>query len=345
MKKLLLLLPVILILSSCGSDLNISDPGSANRSFFSMDTYMSITVYGEGAGTAAGIAESEIFSLESKLSRTIPDSDISRINSSATASCEVSDATAYLIGLAKEYSAITDGAFDITIGAVMDAWGFGKTDSATYRVPSADELDSLLVYVGSDMIRLEGNTVTLANEGMVLDLGGVGKGYAGDVAAKVLRDQGIVSALLKLGGNIYCIGTKLDGSLWRVAVQDPDWSDSYVGVLSLSDTAAVTTGGYRRFFEQDGVVYHHVLDPSTGYPADSGLTSVTIVAENSAKADILSTAIYVMGEEDASGLWRSTGGFDMVLLTADGRALVTEGLEGFFELTEGSGYQIEILEK
>ena len=166
--------------------------------------------------------------------------------------------------------------------------------------------------------------------------------------------------MVYLGGNVLVLGSKADGSPWRVAVQDPEDASSYAGVLSLTDAFAVTSGGYQRYFEEGAVRYQHILDPGTGYPAESGLTSVTVVAgangasyhsetpppANGAMCDAFSTALFVMGEERAIDFWRSCGyDFELVLVTEDGRVLVTEGLQDRFEQTEGSAYRYEVIQR
>lgn len=333
MKKFVIAVIFSMLLSGCSPAVS-----EASVSFLSMDTFMNITVFGPDAEENAKAAEARIRELESLFSITVPDSDISRINAAGNAGCAVSDETIELINLSIEYAALTGGAFDITVGALMDAWGFaGNKD---FRVPGGGEIASLLSLVGSDRIKISGNTVSLTQSGMILDAGGAGKGYAGEEAAGLLRQSGVTSALLSLGGNIVCIGAKPDGEPWRVAVQAPDGGEGHIGVLELIDTCAVTTGGYRRFYEQDGVLYHHVLDPETGLPSDSGIVSATIIHPNSAIADMLSTAVFVLGEERATALWSELGSFDMVLLTSSGKALVTPGIADAF--TPAPGYEPEI---
>ena len=166
----------------------------------------------------------------------------------------------------------------------------------------------------------------------MIDLGGIAKGYTGDILTEYLKGEGVQSALLDLGGNIHAIGAKPDGSSWRLGIKDPDGSGN-LAVLELRDKAVVTSGGYERYFEgEDGERYCHILDPETGKPADSGLVSVTIVGDEGWLCDTLSTAVYVMGAEEAGQLWRTRGGFEMVLLSEGGELLVTAGLRGCIEV-------------
>jgi len=170
-------------------------------------------------------------------------------------------------------------------------------------------------------------------EGMEIDLGSVAKGYAGQLVAQMLREHGVQSALLNLGGNVQTVGAKPDGSPWQIGIKDPQGEDAMM-VLSVEDQAVVTSGGYERYFEQDGQTYWHIMDPSTGHPADSGLISVTIVGDEGVVCDGLSTALFVMGLEKAADLWAQSGDFEAVFVTASGEVYITEGLRDHFALTE-----------
>ena len=324
---LLSLLLVLSLLSACGSEAFYTD-------FFAMDTAMRFTLYND-----AGLeAKEEILRLENLLSRTKDTSPVSALNrGERVTDAELSD----LLRRCLHFADVTRGAFDATVAPVVSAWGF--TEDA-YRVPSEEELQQQLALVGSEHILLEGDTASLS-EGCRIDLGGIAKGYASDRVAALWAEEGVEHGLAALGGNIYCRGTKADGSLWRVSVQDPFDSTAYVGILSLSDAFAVTSGGYERKFEENGKTYHHIIDPSTGYPADSGLSSVTVVShESGTLCDALSTACYVLGEEASLSLWRELGGFELVLVTDDGRVLITEGLEESFDSSSAAhSYAYEII--
>ena len=171
-------------------------------------------------------------------------------------------------------------------------------------------------------------------DGVEVDLGSVAKGYAGDVLTGLLKANGVKSALLDLGGNIQTVGTKPDGSSWRIGVRDPEDENGYIGVVSVSDKAVVTSGGYERYFEQDGVRYWHILDPETGAPARSGLASVTVVGDSGLLCDALSTALFVMGLDRALEHWRTYRDFEAVFVCEDGSVTVTAGLEDSFALSQ-----------
>ena len=334
MKRLIIPFLALFFLTSCSQK-------PVQQQFFAMDTVMSITAYGADADDAVSAAVSKINSLEATLSRTREGSEISTLNATGTA--HISPETAQILSMALEWNRKTSGAFDVTVAPVVKAWGFGG--SGEHKIPTEDELTELLRLVDSRAVTMESGTASLTMPGMEVDLGGIAKGYAGGQAEQVLREHGVEHALLDLGHNITVIGTKPDGTLWRVAVQDPADSDGVLGVLSLADTSAVTSGGYQRYFQQDGETYHHIIDPRTGYPADSGLVSTTVICSDPGLADLLSTATFVLGAEDALTLWRTQGGFDLILVTDDGTVMVTEGLSDCFEFDSSSGYTLEYVKK
>ena len=211
--------------------------------------------------------------------------------------------------------------------------------------PAPDALAAAMALVDSEELSVdtEASAASLARAGMEVDLGAVAKGFAAREAEAAIRDAGGTSAMLDLGGNVTVIGAKEDGSPWRVAVKDPRDTGSYLCVLALTDVTLSTSGGYERYFEEDGVRYHHIIDPETGYPADSGLLSVTVVSADHLLADALSTALFVAGPEEALDFWRSRDDFELVLCTGQGELLVTEGLEDVFTFAGADrGYTYEI---
>ena len=357
MKRLAIyVLLAALLLSGCGAQM---DPDAAQESIqvIAMDTAMLITTYGERSVPAAYACEDVIRDLESKLSRTDPDSTVSRLNAAGTLELgELGEELIPILSAAEIYRQETGGAFDITVAPVVAAWGFAGGEE--YRVPSDAELQALLGRVDGSAVRVEDRTVTLG-PGQAIDLGGIAKGYTADKIVKVLQEYEVPRANISLGGNVLAYGDRPDGSPWRVGVQDPakpDDQSAFAGVLNLTDSFAVTSGGYQRYFEENGKRYHHIIDPATGYPADSGLISVTVVADcgvSEADAypgtmcDAFSTALFIMGEEKALDFWRfwksTENPFELVLITEDGRVVVTEGLADRFTLDESGGYDYEVV--
>lgn len=300
--------------------------GRAVLEFFAMDTFMRVEAYGEDgqADAAVTAAKEEIFRLERLWAAGDATSEVGRAN--AGQGGKISADTAALITRARELCALTGGAFDISIYPLMRAWGFADRQ---YRVPSPDEVAGLLA--GTDAMQVlvdeEGGLLEFGMEGMQIDLGGIAKGYASARIMEIYREAGIESGLVSLGGNVQALGRKPDGSFWRIGVKHPDGGEDYLGILQVEDKAVVTSGGYERYFEEDGVRYHHILDPATGYPADAGLVSVTVVSGDGTLADGLSTSLFIMGRERAVQFWREhTAEFDMVLYTDAGELYVTEGI-------------------
>ncbi len=339
------------ILSACAASAGLhlpQTPGAedapAVREFFAMDTLMRLTVYGPQGETAVQSAQAELNRLERLLSRTRDDSEVSRLNARAGDGTWVplEPETAELLAFARSMWETLPGDFDVTIAPVMDAWGFGEERC---QVPDAGGLADRLSLVDSGKLAvdLERGAARLEEPGMAADLGAVAKGFAAGRAARCVLDAGASSALLDLGRNITVLGDGPGGSLWRVAVTDPRDTGRYLGVVSMRDQTASTSGGYERYFEEDGVRYHHIIDPKTGYPAASGLLSVTVVSPDPQLADALSTALFVAGKEEALAFWRSGESFELVLCGEDGIVTVTEGLEERFQFQgEDNGYTCEI---
>ena len=318
------MLSALLFLTGCSAE---SSPEPVQGTFFAMDTVMDFTIYGESG--LIDQSESLIASLESLVSVTDTGSELYAINQ--TGSGTLTGKASSLMEQALEICRRTDGALDSSIYPIVRAWGF---TTGSYQVPDEAEIQALLPLVDYRKIQYDAaaGDVTLP-EGMKIDLGSVAKGYAGQLVAQMLREHGVQSALLSLGGNVQTVGAKPDGSPWQIGIKDPQGEDAMMA-LSVEDQAVVTSGGYERYFEQDGQTYWHIMDPSTGHPADSGLISLTIVGDEGVVCDGLSTALFVMGLEKAADLWAQSGDFEAVFVTASGEVYITEGLRDRFALTE-----------
>ncbi len=318
------------------TQIETSSEEPVTKEIFAMDTYMTLSAYGKNAAKALDVAEEEIKNIEELVSTGKDTSEISILNKGG--SHKVSKTTGYMIERSLELYKKTNGAFDISIYPVMKIWGF--TDQ-NYKIPDKKELKQTLKKVDASKVQYDSKSqqVTFKNKGMEIDLGGIAKGYTSDRVIEILKENGVDSAVISLGGNVKTLNKKPDGSDWRIAVEDPKDSSKFVGILTLSDKAVITSGGYQRYFEQDGQRYHHIIDPSTGYPANSGLTSVSIVAKDGTLADGLSTSLFIMGKEKASDYWREhSDEFDAVLVEDDGTVLVTEGLKDCF--TSDSNWEV-----
>ena len=314
---------------------------SAEREFFAMDTVMQLRAYGPAAEDALAQAEAEIYRLEGVLSCRDEQAALARLNE--TGGGTAGEETAALLQTALTLREQTGGAYDPALGALSEAWGFS---TGAYRVPEPDALAEAMQSSGAGLVQLDGISVTLTN-GAQLDLGGIAKGYAADLLRAQLEKEGVTSATLDLGGDVFVMGRKTDGSDWRIAVKDPADTESYLGVVSAADKFIVTSGVYERYFEENGVRYHHILDPKTGCPAESGLVSVTVLCENGAWADALSTACFVLGPDGALALRDDLAdqgrNFELILVTDDGRVLYTDGLADAFTPNDESGYTYEAL--
>ena len=311
-------------------------PEPAELTTFAMDTMMRFTLYGEEAQTGAVLAQipTQLGALEAELSATREDSDIFRIDRAEGQPVEVRASVSELLSDALELCRITGGALDITAYPAVKAWGF---TTGEHRVPDEEELAALAAKIDYAAVGSDGPTVTLP-AGMELDVGAVAKGYAGDLLAEAVRTNDISSALLDLGqSTIVAVGTKPGGKPWRIGVVDPARPGDYFAVVELEDMAMGTSGGYQRYFEQDGAVYWHILDPDTAAPARSGLSSVTVISPSALLCDGLSTALFVMGLEEGAQFWRDHPelAFEAIFVTEAGEVFRTAGLEGRFSLAEG----------
>lgn len=327
-----------LCLLGCTAQQALPEPGHT-AGLFAMGTYMNFTAYGDQAESVLDEAISCVEKWEALWSTTNEGSEIYAANHSNGQSVPLSPETEELLRFTLAMAQQTDGALDPTIYPLVNAWGF---ISQEYRVPTEQEIEKLLPLTGYEKVILENHTVTLP-EKMQLDLGAVGKGYTGELLADYLKERGITSALLDIGGNIQVVGRRPDGAKWRLGIKNPFGEGSF-GVLEAEDQAVVTSGGYERYFTgDDGTTYWHILDPATGRPADSDLASVTVIAESGVLADALSTAIFVMGLEKGITYWETYGGFDMLLLTNNHEIVLTEGIADRFTLDDGWTGSVRVL--
>jgi len=296
-------------------------------------THMAVGPYAEGSLKAVS---REISRIEGLLSCFLPDSDISRVNRSAgTKSEKVSLDTYDVLSQAVAFSRRSPGCFDVTIGPLVTLWKLGKELGAQPDETSLKQLLPLVDYRGL-ILDPRATTVGLRNAGQSIDLGGIGKGFAGDKILDVFRIYGITSAYSNLGGNVVTLGAKPDGSPWHIGIQHPRQENGLIGSVSVVDKTVVTSGDYQRCFtDSHGVRHHHILSPSTGYPSHSGLVSVTIVADRSLVADALSTIVFVAGLDKGLKLLTGFPRAEAILVDADMRALVTKGLKDCFQAAEG----------
>lgn len=321
MKKMLsflLLLAITISLCSC-------TPQEAHESLEAMDTFMEFSIYGGTAEWAMKGVKDEIQKLDKELSTTNT-GDIGLLNEYGENN--ISDVSREPLTRSLELCGELDGALDITVYPLVEEWGFISGD---YKVPSKKRIKELLKTVDYKKVKVDESGATLP-KGTKVDLGAVAKGYAADKCREILKEEGVKSAILNLGGTILTYGEKPDGSNWKVGVSASDIEGDYFGYLSCSDKVVATSGGYERYFEENGKRYIHIIDPKTGYPVDNGLKSVTVVSQNGARADALSTALYVMGADKAVEYSKSREGFDVIILTDDDKLYISGSIADSFTL-------------
>ena len=333
-KTLMALLGVVFLALVAGcvwQSVSVGTSKSCTRQIFAMDTVMSFTAYGRHCGEAVDAAVEEVKRLDALLSTGNPASEVSRLNTEGKLAA--SEDTAALFERARAVYESTGGLFDVTVYPLMKLWGFSTGE---YHVPSEEELAEVLPLVDGSRVEAAKMQVELG-EGQQADLGGIAKGYTSARIMEIYEEYGVRSGMVSLGGNVQVLHKKPDGSAWHIGIRDPDRSAdndgaAVVAVLEVEDCAVVTSGGYERYFEENGNTYIHILDPRTGYPAEGDLMSVTVVSEDGTLADALSTALYIMGLEGALDYWRAQGeDFELVLITEAGEIFATEGLKGCIE--------------
>ncbi len=316
------ILSVLLCFSLCACSESKSDAEKFSRTEFIFGTVVTLTVYAEDDSSLDG-AFKLCRNYENLFSSSIEGSDIWRINHSAGESVAVSSETAELILLSLEYSRLTDGAFDITIAPISALWGFSDEQPS---VPERDRINELLPLVDYTAVAVEGCNVTIP-DGCSIELGAIAKGYISDRLCEYFKSSDVSAALINLGGNVATTGSKPDGSQWQIGVRNPsgDYSD-YVCTLSLNETSIVTSGIYERCFDENGIMYHHLLSSEDGYPVNNDIASVTIICKSGVDADALSTSLYLMGFEKAFNYAENSEFFDAVFILRDGRIFRTDGI-------------------
>lgn len=299
-----------------------------SRDIFAMDTYMNLKACGKNADTALDSAEQEIRRLESIFSVTDENSEIYRLNNSYGKKTDVSDDTSNIIKFSKEMGNATNGCLDISVYPLVKEWGFTTGD---YKIPEKQRISKLLTNVDYTRISIDENTVNMP-ENMKIDLGAVAKGYTADKIVGIFEKNAIESALINLGGNVYALGKKPDGTSWSVAIANPLVPDEIIGKLEVCDKAVVTSGNYQRYFTDDnGRNYCHIIDPSTGYHAENGLISVTVTGSSGAECDALSTALFVMGKDEAESYLNNHKDISAIMVENNGNIIISENLSSDFE--------------
>ncbi|WP_110943219.1 FAD:protein FMN transferase [Inediibacterium massiliense] len=322
---------LLIFLSGCSKEIKPVEDSS-----YMLGTYLKITIWTDDEQQGRQIIKKcfdRIQEIEKKMSINLEDSEINKINhASGENFIKVSQDTSEVLKKSLIYGELSKGAFDPTTGKLVELWGIG-TDRE--RIPSQEEIENALQYVDYHLIKQKDEKYfKLEKKGMRIDLGGIAKGYAADEVYKILKKEKIEHALINLGGNIYAVGNKLDGSHWKIGIQDPlQKTGTHMGTLEISNQAVVTSGNYERFFIQNNQRYHHIIDPYKGYPAENGIISATIVTDQSMDADALSTATYILGVDEGMKLIESLENVECILITQDKGVYVSSGLKEKFNIT------------
>ena len=343
MRRFFLFCFVCLTVVSCGNKSDV-------RCFEAMNTFMTVRSYGKNCAVADALVQKKMEEYERKLSVTDDGSLLFRLNKNPEEGIILEEEIFNLIGFTLCMAEKTSGALNPVLYPVTRAWGF---TSEKYRVPEAGEISALLklvdyrkvlVYGAESSESADGFRISMG-KGMMMDLGAVAKGFAGDRAVEILSENGITSALLDLGGNIQALGGKPDGTPWAVGIKNP-WGGEPVCGLRIKDCAVVTSGGYERFFtDEKGKRYIHIFDSRTGYPVENDIAAVTVICRSGLYADSLSTALFVMGFERAVEFWKASDDFDFVLLTNGKEIFYTEGLKDKIFLMPENASCIEKIEQ
>lgn len=349
MKKHSFLIKIICLVLCICEMFSLTGCGESKMSqsqVFAMDTVMTLTAYGKNREAGLSAAEAVIRSMDIMLDPELNTSMVYAMNHANGGSVVVSGQIAEMVTVAKEVYELSGGALEPTIYPLVKLWGFvdGK-----YYLPQDEEISACMARFCFDKAVLTEFTSTgtytfQMPEYGEISFGAIAKGCASNYAINAMRNAGVESGIISLGGNVQTLGLKPDGSQWTVAIQNPNDTSRYVGLIKVGETAVVTSGSYQRFFRaSNGKTYHHLIKPTSGYPASNTLRSVTILCENGTLADALSTTMFILGESQALNYWRANGGFEMILITNDNRIICTSGLMEQFELTD-SDYTLKYTE-
>ncbi len=328
---------LIFSLSIIGCSKNESNKSISpvTKTNFFMGTVVKISIYEEGKEDIIEKGFNRIKEIENEVSINIEGTEIDKVNDAAGKIAVKVEHDAFEItkkGL--EYSKLSEGSFDITIGPIVKLWSIGLPEA---KVPNKEEIDEKLTLVGYERLQInnEDKSIFLKDKGMKIDLGAIAKGYTADAVVEVLRENGVKSAIIDLGGNVFAIGNKPDGNAWKIGIQDPfDQRGKIVGVIEVKDKSIVTSGIYERFIEKDGKKYHHILSPFNGYPYDNEIAGVTIISNKSIDGDALSTAVFSKGLKSGMEFVENIKDIEAIFITKNKEVYITSGLKNNFTITK-----------
>lgn len=297
-------------------------------------TVCTIKIYDKKDSAILDEAFAKLSQLEDILSINKENTELDEVNENAGIKpIKVSADTMTVVKEGLEFSKLSKGALDITVGPLVKLWGIG-TDN--HRLPSEEEINEAKALVNYENVEIDenNNTIYLKEKGMIIDLGAIAKGYAADEVVKILKANGVSSAIVDLGGNIFTVGEKIDGSPWKVGVQNPEEArNDTIGFVSVKNKSIVTSGVYERYFTENGKNYHHILNPETGYPYENDILGVSIISDISIDGDSLSTTLFALGVEEGLKLINSLDGVDAIFITKDHSLYLSEHFKDTFTLT------------
>lgn len=308
-------------------------PQLIEKSEYALSTFCQIKIYHESEEIGKEIlskAFRNVHDIENTMSNSIEGSDIYLLNQKAGNSpVKVSPSTLDVLNTGIDYYDITKGAFNIGIGSLTELWGIGNSSQ---KVPTPEEIQQAKAHI--DLQQLEvSNQVFIKDPQMRVDIGGIAQGYVIDNTLELLKKEGVESGFIYFGGDVYALGKKLDGTPWLIGIQSPEIGDnSVIAAIPVENQSIATSGDYERYFIQNNIQYHHILDPDTGYPTQNELSSVTVLSDTSIEGDILSTAVFVMGLEEGLNFLENRKGVEGILITKDNKVYTTSGVKDKIEI-------------
>lgn len=334
LKNLFLPLLLIFITTLIGCDKNTtSNSDVLSRTELFMGTVVTITLYDSNDSSILDKAFDRVAEIESLVSINDSGTELDKVNDSAGISpIEVTPTTFEIVEKGLEYSKLSNGDFDITIGPLVKLWSIGLDEA---KVPTQEEIDSVLPSIDYNLLELnkENHTIFLKNKNMMIDLGSIAKGYAADEISHILTENDVNSAIIDLGGNIYAHGIKPSGKDWNIGIQNPfNNRGDIIGVLKVKNKTVVTSGIYERYIEKDGIKYHHLLNPHTGYPFENNIAGVSIITDKSIDADALSTIVFAKGLEEGLKFVETLPNVDAIFITTDNKVYITNDIRDSFTL-------------
>ena len=333
MKKIVIFISLILMIFIVGcSTKDVYNPIS--RTEIIMGTTVGVTLYENGSEEVLDKVFKRVQEIENLVSINKEETEIDKLNENAGISpVKLSDTSFEIIEKALYYSKLSTGGYDLTVGPLVKLWNIGLPEA---KVPTQEEINEVIKNIDYTKVVLNKDTkeVFLSQKGMLLDLGSIAKGYAADEIVKILKEENINSAIIDLGGNIYALGFKEGNKNWKIGIQNPfDNRGKIVGSLEVSNKTVVTSGVYERYIEQDGQTYHHILNPETGYPYETDIAGVSIIADKSIDGDALSTLVFTKGLEKGLELVENIDGVDAIFITNNKEVYVTKDLKDNFKIT------------